>query len=59
MYDDLERVLDVLDPATAKYLEGPATTGDYLPNGTAGQGSDPLDKRPTKGPGRRFGFIHD
>ena len=68
IYDDLERLLTLLDPSLGKYLQGTVVQHNgYLPKGTMGAvdlnslvpGSKPAieDKRPVKGPGRRYGFI--
>ena len=59
MYEDLDRLLSVLDPSTSRFLEGPVAQGSYLPKGTAGstltKPGELEDRRPIKGPGRRHG----
>ena len=64
MHEDVERVLAVLDPSTARFLEGPAVSPTaYLAKGTAGAlgngvGGVVEDARAIKGPGRRHGYRH-
>jgi hypothetical protein len=65
MYDDIDRVVSLLDNSLGRYLEGPVTghkpVSTAVPEVTLGENGkpiDPLDTRPIRGPGRRHGYRH-
>lgn len=67
LYDNLERLSSLLDSSMGRYLQGPviqrpsdrpALSETKTVEIKDGKVVDPLDNRPIKGPGRRFGYIH-